>query len=292
MERRNLGAGLIVLASSLLLMVGTASARNVPQGDPAAGCTVHTLPSFVQQGEFVDGVNESAMVADVIEVECNPEEYKTGQTIVISATQLKSLCGTLKWWNESPFEKLGEGSKVTVTVDAEGNATVAVIGGPGCKKGESFITADETEGPFESFTSTFHTETPTNSPTGVSVLNPYASAAEGPTQQVENATDSNILDIVEVEDAAQGENLVHIQSPELFSRCKFGDKLTWIRPNGDEEEGEEIGGVKLDDNGNAFVLIAGHESCRSGSSLIEADLEETPFTSWQTHFEILNPKTT
>lgn len=292
MDRRNLGAGLMVLASSMLLLVGTASARTLPLGDPAAGCTVHTLPTFVQQGENVNGVNESAMVADIIEVECNPLEYKTGQKIIISASQLKSLCGTLKWWNESPFVSLGSGSKVTVAVDAEGNATVAVIGGPGCQQGESFITADETEAPFESYTSTFHSEPPENTPTGVSVLNPYTSPEGGPTLQVENATDSNILDIVEVEDSAQGENLVHIQSPELFSRCKFDEKLTWIRPNGEEVDGEEISGVKLDNNGNAFVLVAGHESCRTGKSMIEADLEETPFTSWQTNFEILNPKIT
>jgi hypothetical protein len=288
----------MVLTSSLFLLVGTASARPaVPQnpaqlGTGAAACTVHTLPSFVQQGENIGGVNESAMVADIIEVECNPLEYKTGQKIIISASQLKSLCGTLKWWNESPFVNLGEGSKVTVALDADGNATVAVIGGPGCQQGESFITADETEAPFVSFTSTFHSEPPSNTPIGMKVLNPYASVAEGPTQQVENATDSNILDIVEVEDAAQGENLVHIQSPELYARCKFGAKLTWIRANGEEETGEEINKVKLDNNGNAFVIVAGHESCRTGISMIEADLEETPFKSWQTSFEILNPQTT
>jgi len=286
-------------------VAGAHSARLSPliRGGAAAApaaCVVHSLPSFVQQGENVGqqgenvgGVNTSAMVADVIEVECNPELYKTGQKIVISASQLNSLCAkSLKWWVESPFEGPKSGGKIEVSLDADGNATVAVIGGPGCQTGESFITADETEGPFESFTTTFNSLPPADTPTGVSVLTASPAEPGAPAEQVLNATDGNFLAIVEVEDNTAGENLVHIQSTELFSRCKFAPKLTWIKQNGTESAGPEVTEVKLDNNGNGFVLIAGHESCRAGSSLIEADLEESPFTSWQTRFNLLPPQPT
>ena len=59
MKSRNLGLGLLVLVGSLFLLVGTASASG-PAAAPAAGtCVVHSLPSFVAQGEnisWVEGV--------------------------------------------------------------------------------------------------------------------------------------------------------------------------------------------------------------------------------------------
>src|SRR5450631_4033902 len=73
---------------------------------PAATCVVHSLPSFVAQGENVnqgDGENPNegnteATVADVIEVECNPTIYGTGSKIKITASQLFSRCqGRVTW---------------------------------------------------------------------------------------------------------------------------------------------------------------------------------------------------
>ena len=51
-------------------------------------------------------------------------------------------------------------------------------------------------------------------------------------------------------------------------------------------------GVELDDNGNAFVIAIGDASCAPGSSLIEADLESKPFTTFTTEFTILSPRPT
>jgi hypothetical protein len=102
MKRRSLGVGLLALASSLLLLVGTASAHETAGGgtQQATGtCEVHTLPAFVAQGEF----EQSATVADVIEVECNPFIYGTGSKIKLMAAQLYSRCnGSIRWYEPDP----------------------------------------------------------------------------------------------------------------------------------------------------------------------------------------------
>jgi hypothetical protein len=50
--------------------------------------------------------------------------------------------------------------------------------------------------------------------------------------------------------------------------------------------------VRLDNNGNAFVLILAEESCASGSSLIEASLVKAPYTTYTTEFTIESPHET
>ncbi len=50
--------------------------------------------------------------------------------------------------------------------------------------------------------------------------------------------------------------------------------------------------MKLDDNGNGFAIAIGDSSCSPGSSLIEADLEEKPFTTLTTTFTVLPPQPT
>ena len=97
MERRNLLAGLAVLALSLFVLSGTAFAHAAhhkrakpreagPTSSPET-CVVHTLPGpFMDQGEF----GAASSVADVIEVECEPvyaEKY-----VRISANELYSRC--------------------------------------------------------------------------------------------------------------------------------------------------------------------------------------------------------
>ena len=73
MGRRSLGMGFMVLASSMLLMAGSASAHRTarPQAEEpkeTSQCLVKSLPSFTAQGEF----DTNSSIADVIEVECNP----------------------------------------------------------------------------------------------------------------------------------------------------------------------------------------------------------------------------
>ena len=98
MNRRNLVVALAVVASSVLLMAGSASAA------PAGGetCVVRTLPSFVAQGEGAF----SATTADIVEVGCDPTVYGTGSTVTIDDYQLYERCGKTVTWYEPNPEKL------------------------------------------------------------------------------------------------------------------------------------------------------------------------------------------
>ena len=154
MKSRNLSVALVVLASSCFSLAGTASAHGTaptPTTTSKATCVVESLPSFVAQGEF----GASATAADIIQVECNPEVYGTGSPIRITANQLFSRCnGKLTWIVPNPFSR-SEGNGVTVKLDADGNATVAVVAGPECQVGESLVSAHMLLEPFETFTTPF-----------------------------------------------------------------------------------------------------------------------------------------
>jgi hypothetical protein len=280
MKSRNFGAGLMVLASSMFLLAGTASAHGTaPASAPTGTCVVHSLPSFIAQGEFTT----TATVADIVEVECNPTIYGTGSKIKITASQLFTRCkGKLTWIEPNPY-RTETGRGISVELDADGNATVALLSGSGCMAGENLIVAHMEEEPFESFTEAFTVLPPKPTEPGVFAL---------PAKQVEDANSSGVATIVQVEFAEGSEKLVHIGSEELYRRCRIEPHLKWIRMNGQIVEGPEVTGVQLDNDGNAFVIAIGDESCAPGTSLIEADLESKPFTTFTTPFTIEAPRPT
>jgi hypothetical protein len=173
---------------------------------------------------------------------------------------------------------------VTVALDADGNATVAVLTGPACEAGETLVSAHMEAEPFETFTTAFSVLPPVTTPPGVSTL---------PKTQVEDALSSAVATIVQVEFAAGSEKNVRIAAEELYARCRVSPHLRWIRMNGEEETGvSEVREVQLDNDGNAFVIAIGDASCAEGVSLIEADLEAKPFTTFTTPFTIEAPKPT
>ena len=47
--------------------------------------------------------------------------------------------------------------------------------------------------------------------------------------------------------------------------------------------------VRLDNDGNAFAVVLGGGSCAAGSSLIEATLEQAPYTTYTGTFTIEPP---
>jgi hypothetical protein len=310
MDRRNLAAGLMVLVSSILLLAGTASAhaKVKPQAEPPTGlCTVKTMPSsFIDQGEF----DTSSSVADVIEVECNPEY---GESLVqLSAAELYERCGHRLIWF-SPYELALEGeegedavkgkikSKVksklkhdftidgpsdTVYLDNDGNATVVVLGGPGCTAGESLVSAHMTEAPYETFTTPFTVLPPMVTAPGITVT---------PATSVEDDYTSSVATIAQVEfPPVDSEKYVNITASQLYDRCLVGPKLAFIGPDGDYAEvGEETSGtVQLDNDGNAFVVLVGSASCAPGTSLIEASLEAKPYKTYTTDYTIEAPRVT
>src|ERR1700682_4354130 len=96
----------VALAVSIVVAItaGAAQARPAPSSSATrtaaaeaslpATCVVHSLPSFVAQGEFDLG----AMAADIVEVECNPYVYGTGSRVKIVASQLFSRCKDRLTW--------------------------------------------------------------------------------------------------------------------------------------------------------------------------------------------------
>jgi hypothetical protein len=279
MERRKLGAGLVAFACGLFLMAGTAMAHGAsPAGTEAGTCHVKTLPAFVAQGEF----ETTATVADVIEVGCDPMLYGTGSKIKVIDSQLYSRCGEkVTWYVPNPYS-VSYGNGVVLTLDADGNATVLLIAGPRCQAGETLVTVHELEEPFESFTESFTVLPPNDTEEGLYIE---------PPSQIEDSESSGVGTIVEAEFPGKSEEYVRFGSEELYARCREYPHVHWITENGSAYTNTgEITEQRLDDNGNVFVLAIGDSSCYPGESLIEADLEDKPFTTLTTMFNIESPK--
>ena len=282
MDGRKWCVGLMVLASSMLLMAGSASAHGSAKAQAAEGstCAVHSLPSFVAQGEF----GNQATAADVIEVECNPFLYGTGSKVTVIASQLYSRCNSdISWYIPNPYA-VSWGRSVELTLDADGNATVALIAGPKCQAGESLVSVHQNEGEYNSYTTSFTVLPPNDTPLGVTAM---------PSHQVEDAESSAVATIIEAEFPGSSESYIRLGSEELYRRCGVSPHLHWITESRGSYTGPEITDtLQLDNNGNGFAIAIGDASCSPGSSLIEADLEEKPFTTVTTNFTIESPRPT
>src|ERR1043165_9486898 len=193
--------------------VGSAAAAG-----SAATCVIHSLPAFVAQGENIEGRNAAATVADVVDVECDPTVYGTKSRIKLLASQLYARCaGNLAWDvpNNPPGEGIPGGYEViggrgiTVNLDADGSATVALRAGPDCAAGESLIVAHMEEAPFESFTTSFVVLPPQTTPPGVYAL---------PSAEVEDSYSSAVATVIQAEFENGSEKLVRIASEELYRR--------------------------------------------------------------------------
>jgi hypothetical protein len=300
MERRNLLAGLAVLALSLFMLSGTAFAHAThhkkANSEPGTGggkaetCVVHALPSsFMDQGEF----GAASSVADVIEVEC--EEVYAEHHVKISANELFSRCDQKLHWRTPYGNQPGQnewkfttGPSVEVELDNDGNATAVVLGGPSCAAGESLISAHLTEAPFTTVTTGFTVLPPRPTVPGVFVT---------PATKVEDETTSSVATIVQVEfPPVFAEEYVNVDFSQLYARCHEypHTEVITMSENGypHTEKGYETETLQLDNDGNAFMILIGNSSCAAGSSLIEASLEHAPYTTYTTEFTIEPPRPT
>jgi len=297
MERRNLLAGLAILVVSMFALTATASARvahhkrakspaaeEVPPPAEPETCVVHALPSsFMDQGEF----GAASSVATIIEVECEPvfsEKY-----VRISANELYSRCDKRLYWTTPDYYDISTGPSFEVELDNDGNATAVVFGGPSCAAGESLIAAHLTVAPF------------TTAVTGFTVLPPRPTTPgvfATPASKIEDETTSSVATIVQVEfPPVFAEEPVNINASQLYARCHLKPKLTWVEvgsegPSIRSLESEETTGVQLDNDGNAFIVLLGAKSCAAGTSLIEASLENAPYTTYVTDFTVEPPRPT
>ena len=302
MDRRNLGAGLMVLASSMLLMAGTASARPavIPQTSnvaEATNCTMNSLPGLMRQGEF----SQVGDVGDVIQIGCNPAVFPGGTVVGISDTELYDRCklpdGTIHW--ATLIEPEAEGPEVYAVLDGDGNATVDLVAGPNCAVGGTVVSANTLVGygssntVVESFSAGFAVEPAVPSTEGVTVE---------PKEQVEDEVTSSASTLIEAEFGST-EAKVRVGAPELDGRCEVGGSL-FLRPDGELVPAEELAGgenkvdptgdeaIATDDDGNAFVIAIGFGSCKPGKSYFKVDEEASPFNGEEVPFTILPPAPT
>jgi hypothetical protein len=275
----------VVLASSLMLLVGTASAHGTvgPQASAGSGtCHIRSLPSFIAQGEF----SNSATVGDVIEVSCDPYIYSAGAEIEIVASQLYSRCHEISWYNPNDEGKYNTdtGRKFEAHLDVNGNANVALIAGPKCMVGESLISVDETAPPYETFTTSFQVLPAVNTPPGLFIT---------PAAQVEDAESSGVITIAQAEFKGASEAKVRLGYEQLNDRCA-SDEPGSILIKADRTEysdyEEVLSAIELDNNGNGFAVLVGADSCAEGLSLIESDMESPPFTTQTGTFMVEAPR--
>jgi hypothetical protein len=283
MERRNLLAGLMVLVIGSFVLAGTASAHKTPTKKAAAGadpaaCKIFSDRTFVAQGEF----GEASSVADIIEVSC--ETAYAFHKVKLSSQELYNQCKDSLSWSEAPEFLPTEGPTFTIGLDGAGNGSAVVWGGPGCASGEVLVSAHLVEAPYTTVTTAFTVLAPKVTTPGVTVY---------PTTSVEDNILSSVSTIVEVEfPPVYAEKFVHISAEQLFARCLVAPHLEWIGPD-ETVLGvgvEALSKVKLDNDGNAFVVILGGPSCASGPSEIEASLEVAPYTTYTTTFTVGAPE--
>ena len=291
-QGRTLLAALAVLPVALALAATPALARSVHRKRtttvPAESCVVRTLPgSFVAAGDMY----ASASVADVVEVSCEPVYARAH--VRVSANQLYNRCAQrLSWYPPYPSSSVTTGPGVSVQLDNDGNATVALIGGPSCAAGESLVSAHMEAAPYTTATTAFVVLAPQDGSTGIRI---------SPEAKVEGETYGDVATIVQVAFApAYAGQTVLLNASQLYSRCRLAPRLVWVTmgeepgPGGSAAEpllrpGIEEAAVRLDDDGNAFALLLGGGSCAAGSSLIEASLEKAPYTSFTSDFTIEPP---
>jgi hypothetical protein len=280
-------AGLVVLAlagsfaassplaaqASLVQGLGSRGLRSGGTLAPlsSAGCVVSSLPSFVAQGDY----GTVASVGDVIGVEC--EASYAGQSVEVAAEGLNSQCNDTLRWATTSGGVFGPGNSdgVTTVLDSEGDASVVALAGPSCTPGESQIYAHFTLPPYEVATS-FLVTPPQNQSPGVYVT---------PRSEVAYAGDNSVATIVNLVFPQAGESYVSIDAAQLYDRC---GRLEWVTSNGTVSSARSVGNVRLDNNGNAFVILFGLDSCASGASMIEATLEESPYTTQTSDFAVLS----
>ena len=290
-----------MLALSLFVLSGSAFAHATHHkkakprseggttGSPET-CVVHAMPNaFMDQGEF----NTASSVADIIEVECEPVYAE--KWVRISANELYSRCDQKLYWR-TPYEQAGtepvqvyeSSPSFSVELDNAGNATAIVLGGPSCAAGESLIAAHLESPPYTTVTTGFTVLPPRPTEPGV-----FAT----PANKVEGEFYSDVATIVQVEfPPVFAEEPVNVDFSQLYSRCHNNPKTEIIKMgyNGYPwvERGDEAETLYLDNDGNAFAILVGNSSCAAGTSLIEASLENAPYTTYTTNFTIEPPRPT
>ena len=227
MERRNLVAGLAVLALSLFVLSGTAfahathhkkakpNAEGGSTGSPET-CVVHAMPNaFMDQGEFGTLVerrrhHRSRVRRSLRRALRADQRQRALQPLRPPPVLAYALPGART--AVQPVGKFSSGPSFSVELDNDGNATAIVLGGPSCAAGESLIAAHLESAPYTTVT------------TGFTVLPPRPTAPgvfATPANKVEGEVASDVATIVQVEfPPVFAEEPVNVNASQLYSRCK------------------------------------------------------------------------
>jgi IPT/TIG domain len=109
-----------------------------------------------------------------------------------------------------------------------------------------------------------------------------------PEKFVELSTTGSVADVVEVScEASLAGSPVTVSARELRSRCN--GHLSWVLPYPYEATSAEVIEVRLDADANATVAVFA-DTCAAGESLVVAHLEQEPFYTATTSFDVLAPK--
>lgn len=257
--------------------VFAASALSAAPAQAGSACVEHSLPSFIAQGDSGDEVSD---VADIVEVKC--ETGYALHKVGLDSGQLYSECDDHLTWSTSAAFVPSDGASISkVTVDSDGNATVALWGGPYCKPGERMIMLTKEEPLYETSLTTFNVLPPAVTPEGIYAV---------PGSEIESGTSDSVATIIELEFPSQyAGDPVRVYSAQLFALCGGGTHLAWIGEDGNQLSGHEAVTVKLDSDGNAFVTALASD-CASGSAVIQGDLEVSPYQTYDTNFVVQPPQ--
>lgn len=301
---RPLMVGLLTLLGLTILFSASAAARvaapssgagssGIKQAKEVPACEVFANPgNTIDVGEF----KHASSIATIIEVECNPVYAE--QTVTIAANELWSKCDReLKWIVASPTlhePEAGEngGKEFQAELDDDGNATVAIIGGPSCAAGGGALVAVDLDAGTHPTTVTEVTiEPPHVTPEGV-FLFPNFGGKIG-SGAIESSTNSSLLGLAFIEFPPElAEDKISINDRQLFAKCSVGSKIRWFNEGAEKvAEGPEAI-AQLDDDGNAFVVFEAGESCQAGDTLFEVSLVEAPYTTLTEEFNVLPPQPT
>jgi len=115
-----------------------------------------------------------------------------------------------------------------------------------------------------------------------------------PANKIEGEEYSDVATIVQVEfPPVFAEEPVNVNSAEFFSRCHNLPKteaIIMVDGHPLVVHSLEEGTLTLDNDGNAFAVLIGNSSCAAGTSMIEASLENAPYTTYTTEFTIEPPQ--
>ncbi len=172
----------------------------------------------------------TSAVAVVVQVEADPAF--AGDPVDVSSSQLDAACALAVGFNAQPLFELGPPLTLTLTLDDDGNATVAIIG-QDCAPGSDLVEASMAVAPFLTATDVLDVSPPQVTPAGVygSPTTSGSVAGEVETGDTVTSGDSDVAAVFNIEtDPVYAEQPVEIDWNELQSRCLRAEGYRPHRP--------------------------------------------------------------